>query len=145
MIMNDGNTPPGLISIRFLSGPLAGQTFPIRKPSVTIGRGEINDIVVRSDQKVSRSHARLRWNGSSWSIEKLASQNILSVNQQQVEQATISNNTTIGLGADTSFLFLIEPEVAAAPSSPAQTIPASFQPPSQPTPPLYLAQIQQRS
>lgn len=68
MIMNDGNTPPGLISIRFLSGPLAGQTFPIRKPSVTIGRGEINDIVVRSDQKVSRSHARLRWNGSSWSI-----------------------------------------------------------------------------
>ena len=38
--MNDVHTPPGSISIRFLSGPLAEQSFPIRKPIVTIGRGE---------------------------------------------------------------------------------------------------------
>jgi len=82
--MNDGNTPPGSISIRFLSGPLAEQSFPIRKPIVTIGRGENNDIVVRSDQKVSRIHARLRWNGASWSVEKLAPQNTLSVMQSSI-------------------------------------------------------------
>ena len=50
--MNDTHTPPGSISIRFLSGPLAEQSFPIRKLIVTIGRGENNDIVVRGDQKV---------------------------------------------------------------------------------------------
>jgi ABC transport system ATP-binding/permease protein len=125
--MHDGNTPPGLISIRFLSGSLAGQTFPIRKSTITIGRGETNDIIVRSDQKVSRIHARLQWNGSSWYIEKLAPQNTITVDQHQVERATLSNNATIGLGVDTSFLFLIEPERSAvlpAPSSSASMAPA---------------------
>src|SRR2546421_7382667 len=107
--MNDGNLPPGLVSIRYLSGPLAGQTFPIRQPSVTIGRGGTNDIVVAWDQKVSRTHARLVWQNGSWSIEKLTLQNTLTVNEQEVEQATITNNTTIRLGEDTSFLFLVEP------------------------------------
>ena len=125
--MNDVHTPPGSISIRFLSGPLAEQSFPIRKPIVTIGRGENNDIVVRSDQKVSRIHARLQWDGASWSVEKLAPQNTLSVNQQQVEQAAIGNNTTIGLSSDTTFLFLVEPGIveprfiADSPGSPDET------------------------
>src|SRR6266852_4389528 len=140
--MHNGNTPPGLVSIRFLSGPLAGQTFPIRKPTVTIGRGETNDIAINSDQHVSRTHARLRWNGTSWSIEKLAQQNTLTVNQQQVEQATISNNTTIGLGVNTTFLFLVEPERSA--TSPIQPVPGSRPLPQNVAPPLYPAQPQQR-
>ena len=133
--MNDGNTPPGSISIRFLSGPLAEQSFPIRKPTVTIGRGENNDIVVRNDQKVSRIHARLRWDGALWSIEKLASQNTLSVNQQPVEQAAISNNTAIGLGSDTTFVFLIGPStvesrfMGGSPPPPLRAIPGSTPPP----------------
>src|SRR6266852_2353030 len=140
--MHNGNTPPGLVSIRFLSGPLAGQTFPIRKPTVTIGRGETNDIAINSDQHVSRTHARLRWNGTSWSIEKLALQNTLTVNQQQVEQAMISNNTTIGLGVNTTFLFLVEPERSA--TSPIQPVPGSRPLPQNVAPPLYPAQPQQR-
>src|SRR5437588_2120504 len=80
--MNDGNMPPDLISIRFLSGPLAGQIFPIRKLSVTIGRDRTNDIVVQGDPKVSRTHVRLLWHNGSWSIEKLAPHNTLTVNQQ---------------------------------------------------------------
>src|SRR6266849_1632980 len=140
--MHNGNTPPGLVSIRFLSGPLAGQTFPIRKPTVTIGRGETNDIAINSDQHVSRTHARLRWNGTSWSIEKLAPQNTLTVNQQQVEQATISNNTTIGLGINTTFLFLVEPEPSA--TSPVQAIPGSRPLPQNVAQPLHPAQPQQR-
>src|SRR5216684_250069 len=139
--MHNGNTPPGLVSIRFLSGPLAGQTFRIRKPTVTIGRSETNDIAVNSDQHVSRTHARLRWNGTSWSIEKLAQQNTLTVNQQQVEQVTISNNTTIGLGINTTFLFLVEPERPA--TSPVQTVPGSRPLPQNVAPPLYPAQPQQ--
>src|SRR5579864_8376917 len=138
--MNEDNIPPGSLSIRFLSGPLAGQTFPIRKSPVTIGRASTNDIVVKDDLKVSRTHARLLWHNGSWSIEKLApSQNTLTVNRQQVQQATITNNTTIHLGADTSFLFLIEPEKSAAPPPPTNAIAASA-PLQYSAPPPYPAQ-----
>ncbi|MFL5627106.1 MAG: FHA domain-containing protein, partial [Ktedonobacteraceae bacterium] len=119
--MNEGNTPPGSVSIKFLSGPLAGQTFAINKQMLTIGRDATNDIVVKGDQKVSRSHARLQWSNGSWHIEKLAPQNILTVNYQQVQQATVSNNTTIGLGEDTSFLFLVRADVQTAPPPPVQS------------------------
>ena len=143
--MNDGSTPPGLISIRFLSGPLAGQTFPIRKPTVTIGRSDTNDIAVRNDPKVSRTHARLRWNGTSWDIEKIAPQNSLTVNQQQVQQAVISNNTTIGLGGDTTFVFLVESGPPATATPQIRTVPASMPQPSQPTPVVVAPQPQQPS
>ena len=137
--MNEDNIPPGSLSIRFLSGPLAGQTFPIRKSSVTIGRASSNDIVVKDDLKVSRTHARLLWHNGSWSIEKLApSPNTLTVNQQPVQQATITNNTIINLGAgDTSFLFLVEPEKSAAPHPPINALAASAPSPfpAQPLPP----------
>ncbi len=116
--MNEGNTPP--VSIKFLSGPLAGQTFPFHKSIITIGRDATNDIVVKGDQKVSRAHARLQWSNGSWNIEKLAPQNVLTVNHQQVQQANISNNTTIGLGEETSFLFLVQAAVQTAPPPPVQ-------------------------
>ncbi|HYL44424.1 MAG TPA: FHA domain-containing protein, partial [Ktedonobacteraceae bacterium] len=116
--MNEGNTPP--VSIKFLSGPLAGQTFPFHKSIITIGRDATNDIVVKGDQKVSRAHARLQWSNGSWNIEKLAPQNTLTVNHQQVQQANISTNTTIGLGEETSFLFLVQAAVQTAPPPPVQ-------------------------
>ena len=136
--MKDENAPADSISIKFLSGPLAGQSVRVQKTTITLGRSAENDIAVRSDQKVSRTHARLYWNGSSWRIEKLAQSNTLTVNKQQVQEAAISNNTVIGLGGETTFLFLIEPGVIE-PASPRQ--PASFtvpQPSSSP-PPLQMA------
>src|SRR6266516_1805691 len=99
--------PPVSGSIKFLTGPLAGQTFPINKPITTIGREATNDIVVKGDQKVSRSHARIIWNNGIWSIEKLSPQNTLTVNHQQVQQATITDGNTITLGDNTTFLFQI--------------------------------------
>ncbi len=103
--MPENHLSPDSISIRFLRGPLAGQTFPIRHPAVTIGRGGSNDIAIKDDPKVSRTHARLLWQQGSWKIEKLAPDyNTLTVNQQPVQQATITTNTTIGLGPDTCFL-----------------------------------------
>ncbi len=129
--MNEGNTPPGSVSIKFLSGPLAGQTFSINKSMMTIGRDTTNDIVVKGDQKVSRSHARLQWSNGSWHVEKLAPQNILTVNHQQVHQASISNNTTIGLGEETSFLFLVRTDVQATPPPPPvqpQHVSSPYQP-----------------
>jgi len=142
--MNESNITPGSISIRFLSGPLAGQTFPIRNASVTIGRASTNDIVVKDDLKVSRTHARLLWQNGLWTIEKLApSHNTLTVNYQQVQQATIINNTTVHLGADTSFLFLVEPEKSAASRPPTNPLPVSI-PLQYAAPPPYPSQPLQR-
>ncbi len=105
--MNGAANGPGMVSISFISGPLAGKTYSITRPVTTIGRGTNNDIVIENDLKVSRNHARLVYNNGMWTIEKLAPQNIVTVNQQKVEQAVIQDNTTVGLGDNTSFLFQV--------------------------------------
>ncbi|HLX40116.1 MAG TPA: FHA domain-containing protein, partial [Ktedonobacteraceae bacterium] len=143
--MNAVNTSPDSGSIRFLTGPLAGKTFQISKAITTIGREATNDIVVKGDPKVSRTHARLIWNNGNWSIEKIATQNILTINQQPIQQlAPIYNNTSIGLGEETSFVFLLRNDVASATptppmsqpypqvNQPAQTPQRPFSPPMQP-------------
>ena len=94
-------------SIRFLTGPLAGKSFPIDKPITTIGREPGNDIVV-FDPSVSRQHAQITWNGNTWAIQKLAQQNKLSLNQREVNQSPLNDRDTIALGQGTTFLFLIE-------------------------------------
>jgi len=107
MRMDTLNSSPGFGSIRFLTGPIAGSTFQIDKPITTIGRNPGNDIVVQ-DMKVSRYHARLRWNNGSWIIEKHPSAGTVTVNQQAVQQTIVYDSTTIGLGEDSTFLFLIK-------------------------------------
>src|SRR5579883_2596825 len=105
------NKSQGLASIRFLTGPLAGNTRALNKPMVTIGREPTNDIVV-SDPSVSRQHARLVNNNGRWFIEKLAPQNVLTLNSRDVQQAPISDRDTIGLGTGTTFLFSLEGQAA---------------------------------
>ena len=104
--MSNMNQTSGQGSIRFLTGPLAGRTFELSKPIITIGRDNSNDIFV-TDPKVSRFHARLLWNNGSWSIEKVSQTSTVSVNQQPVQQSFIYNNNVVGLGDDSSFLFLL--------------------------------------
>jgi ABC-type multidrug transport system ATPase subunit/pSer/pThr/pTyr-binding forkhead associated (FHA) protein len=122
---------------------MEGQIFFIHKPTTTIGRDLTNDIVVRNDAKVSRFHARLEWRDGAWAIEKLSQSSYLTVNRQQVQQALIANNTIIGLGEDSSFVFhtsatmqdapeatMIQsrPVREGAPPSASQTLPPSPQP-----------------
>ncbi|HVB20827.1 MAG TPA: FHA domain-containing protein [Ktedonobacteraceae bacterium] len=96
-----------LASITFLKGPQAGKIFHIGEPVITIGRDRSNDIVI-TDLKVSRQHARLVWDNGAWSIERLSQISFVAVNQQIVEkQAAIKHNSTVALGEDSAFLFLI--------------------------------------
>ncbi len=104
--MSNVNWAPSLGSIRFLTGPLMGRTFQLSKPIITIGRDKSNDIFV-PDPKVSRNHARLLWNDGSWSIEKLSQTSTLALNQRRVQQSVIYDNNIVGLGEDSSFLFLL--------------------------------------
>jgi len=135
---------PTSTSIKFLSGPLVGQTFSINKPITTIGRDLTNDIVVKNDLKVSRYHARLLWKDGEWSIEKLSQSSFLTVNQQKVQQVLISNSTIIGVGEDTSFVFLTSaPVEAASPPTVPRLRPVKEEPPppSSQTLPPYEKQI----
>lgn len=102
------NKPLVTSSIRFLSGPLAGRVFQINKPITTIGRDPGNDIVIKDDLKVSSYHARLLWENGSWRIQKHPQAHRLTINSQVVQEAMITGNSTIGLGEDTSFLFLVD-------------------------------------
>ena len=144
--MNVVNKSPGPGSIRFLTGPLAGSTLQITKPITTIGREPTNDIVI-SDPSVSRQHARLVNNGGQWSIEKLAQQNIVTVNQHQVQQAAISDRDTIGLGTGTTFLFLVWTAQSSGDQRPAAPVSVQSTPLQQisPSPPNSggLPQMQQ--
>ena len=125
--MDANNNPPVQGLIKFLTGPLAGRPFPIKKAITTIGRDLSNDIVVEQDLKVSRYHVRLLWNNGEWSIENVSQKALLTVNQQSTRQAVIQNNAIIGLGTDTSFVLLSHAE-APAPQDAASDIPSGIRP-----------------
>jgi ABC-type multidrug transport system ATPase subunit/pSer/pThr/pTyr-binding forkhead associated (FHA) protein len=131
MEVNVANNGPALGSIQFVTGPLAGQSFQITRPITTIGRRETNDIVIENDPKVSRTHARLIWNNGNWMVEKLAPENIMTVNGQSVQQAAVYENTRIGLGEDTTFVLDVRATLQAAAPSPSGSYPQSLSQPRQ--------------
>src|SRR5258706_10648351 len=91
--------------ITILTGPQAGRSFQLTKLAVTVGRDPTNDIVP-TDPSVARTHARILYSQSVWSIEKLTDHNTVTVNQRDVQQSIIRHNDNIGLGGITTFLFL---------------------------------------
>src|SRR5437588_4646288 len=127
------NRPPDLGTIKFLTGPLAGSTCQISKPITTIGRDANNDIII-SDPAVSRQHARLVWSNGTWSIERLTLHNTISVNQREIQQATIQDRDTIVLGTGTTFMFFSGPGAQQLRSPGSGEI---ARPVSAPMPPAY--------
>ncbi len=76
---------------------LDGKTIGERrldKPVLTIGRLAGNDIQVPS-QRVSRMHARMRWENGSWLIEDAESLNGLLYQGQRVERHILTNGDSI--------------------------------------------------
>jgi ABC transport system ATP-binding/permease protein len=107
--------PVDEVVIRFLSGPLAGKTFDIKRTEITIGRDQQNDIVVL-DPKVSRRQARISWRNNAWTIENLSSTNYIAIDEQRVQQGELRHNSEVNLGESTRFVFLVpQPTVQAAP------------------------------
>jgi len=100
----------GGVAIRFLSGPLVEKTITILKPVTIIGRDPQSDIVV-FDPRVSRRHACIRIINGSWSIENLSQSSYITINQQQIQQGILQNNTVVGLGENTSFVFLVQQSI----------------------------------
>ncbi|MDQ2887296.1 MAG: FHA domain-containing protein, partial [Chloroflexota bacterium] len=114
------------VSIQFLSGPLTDKVIAISKAVTTLGRDAENDIVVL-DPRVSRRHACIRLQGASWTIENLAPNNFIAINQQRMQQGALQNSNVVSLGESTSFVFLLQQTVF-------QPHP-SYPQPATPTPP----------
>src|SRR5690348_11191064 len=102
--MERGNERP-IGSLKFLTGPLAGNIYPITKAVTSLGRGMANDIVIL-DPSVSRHHAQIIWKNDTWTIKKLATDNSLTVNQYELSLSSLNNWDTISLGSGTTFIFL---------------------------------------
>ena len=72
--------------------------YEMDKPKTLIGREQDNDLIL-SDDKVSRHHAEIIFNGSSFEIIDKRSTNKIIVNGQFVERAVLKSGDIIGLGA----------------------------------------------
>lgn len=80
-------------------------TYEINKPKTHIGREHDNDLVL-SDNKVSRHHAEIVFNGSNFEIVDKGSTNKVIVNGQFVECTTLKCGDIIELGEVTiTFLY----------------------------------------
>jgi|YNPMSStandDraft_1061717.scaffolds.fasta_scaffold34382_1 hypothetical protein len=96
------------------SGPSAGKAFPLEKAEIFIGRDLSNDIVI-NDPEVSRRHARLFVQGTSYVIEDLGSTNGTSVHGERIIGSYILRpGEVITLGEHVSLVFeQVSPEIEA--------------------------------
>jgi len=113
-------------------GPQPGQTFPLDKDSLTLGRDPGNDIVV-NDPQASRQHARITRQGGLMVIEDLGSTNSTFVNGMRLTGPhTLVSGDVVGLG-DAVTLTYYGASVAATSTIVGQ--PAAAPPPPSYAPP----------
>ena len=75
-----------------------GRTFTAKAPSATIGRERSRATVVLRDPNVSRTHARLSYDGRDWHITDLNSTNGTLVNDVDVQDCVLRDGDLITLG-----------------------------------------------
>jgi pSer/pThr/pTyr-binding forkhead associated (FHA) protein len=67
------------LALTFMSGSRDGEEIQLDSagspPSISIGRDAPCELVISDDPDLSRRHARIVWNGSSWMLEDLNSSN----------------------------------------------------------------------
>jgi len=106
--------------IAVLEGP-DGTTYPVTKPSVTIGRSSSNDICIRREF-VSRIHARLIVRGIGAIIEDAGSTNGILVNSEPVGRRLLADGDIVSLGGklDLKYIELDASTRAGVPGAEAQ-------------------------
>lgn len=93
------------IQMSVVSGPHAGQTFTFSKPTLTIGRGPENDVVLVNDPLVSRMHARLEFNNNGeFDLINLSQKNGIMIQGDYVDKWRLINDSTFQIG-DSEFKF----------------------------------------
>jgi pSer/pThr/pTyr-binding forkhead associated (FHA) protein len=77
---------------------VAGKPHDLDKPSIVIGRSKDCDIRV-SDPNVSRRHAEIRQDGSTYTIVDLGSTNGISVNGRAAKKAKLEDEDRVTMGS----------------------------------------------
>ena len=89
------------------TGPTPGRDIPLQKSELFIGRDSSNDIVI-NDAEVSRRHARLFLQGTSYMLEDLGSTNGSFINGQRLVGPTaVRPGEIITLGERINLVFEI--------------------------------------
>ncbi|HUP48510.1 MAG TPA: FHA domain-containing serine/threonine-protein kinase [Thermoanaerobaculia bacterium] len=84
----------------------ANERHPIQGDSVMVGRDRTCSIVL-AHPAVSRRHARITLNGTSWVLEDLKSANGTYVNNTRVERAKLKAGDVLRFGADASCSYVL--------------------------------------
>lgn len=118
--MEEALNLPRRAQLQIVTGSQEGRTFEIRKAQTTLGRETTNDIIL-TDPSVSRIHACIFWSPEQgWRIESRTNKSALTINRQTAQQSPLRDNDLIGLGQDTSLLFLVLQPMVAPPLQQAQ-------------------------
>ncbi len=100
---------PGEVArLRVIKGAEVGATFVLKASSVTIGRGDEVDLVIK-DLKASRSHARLDYTKDGWVMSDLGSANGIFFQGEYIRKFGLKSHEHFTLG-DTIFEFLMSQE-----------------------------------
>lgn len=80
-----------------LEDEVSGLTYPLKSKSTTIGRQADNDIIL-DNPGVSRHHARLDIDGSSYRLIDLSSTNGTLLNDEDVDEALLADGDSVSFG-----------------------------------------------
>lgn len=81
-----------------VSGPLVGQTLPLERRELVIGRDPSCDLALTNHSQVSRRHARLIPDAQGWRIEDLGSTNGTFVDEKPVRNALLPHGARLKMG-----------------------------------------------
>ena len=93
------------VMIVSVSGDQAGTEYELYRPCVTLGRGPDTDLKF-DDEAMSREHAVLEFDGTSFRLRDLGSMNGLLLNGSEVRVAELKNGDRFEL-AEHAFQYLL--------------------------------------
>lgn len=81
-----------------IEGDFAGESYPMDKDRITVGRGPNNDIQLATDTSVSRHHSQLTRENDCYVLVDLESSNGTSVNGTRINRTYLKPNDEIMIG-----------------------------------------------
>lgn len=95
------------VMVVVIEGNQVGQEFPILKTKVTLGREGGNADLMISDAGISRQHAEISMDKTSWYLRDLGSTNGTMKNGTKIVRATLRHGEKFKIG-ETTLQFLCE-------------------------------------